>query len=470
MRMSIRRKILAALLLPAAIAISGCAKSEIASTTPGSGQSAAADVGAHQTAPAAQSDPVETSRQLIEALDRKVQLISSVHDVDSARAVAGEFPTADRLHRRLDEHLRNALLSDSDREKLQQEFGTKRAELERSWNDEYARVVFIPGAWEHMHPELAAFADMTVYPDDSAGLENGVVNLLQKAIELQRQVTSVETARQLSAKYRASTARIGILLGRLNKARGATGGKEAHSTAVQQLRRDFDFERKRINSLQGAGRALQGEEDAAPVVARVDKASGQSPLVAELRSGDVVRARNALNQMTGIEPPPPWKSEVLPDVLRLLEYDQVRDSAAEVLKKGWFDSSQVTLVLDTADKQQDMGVLERLYEGVSRIPNVDRASIERLASLFLVSTGRTVELLRTVGPAAEPVAQLYAGHEKKDVRIGVCEVLRDIGSQASTEVLKKLEQDPDKGVADKAREALREIAKPANERPHLRNR
>jgi hypothetical protein len=467
MRASIRRGLLATILLPVAAASSGCNKAgDAPSPSQDSGQTAVVSGAVPAEGPA---DPADTSRRLNEALDLKVQLISSVRDVASARAVASRFPEAERRHRRLDEQVRNALLNDAQRAELERQYGVRRAELERAWNDEYARVVFIPGAWEHMHPELAAFADMTVYTDDAAGLETAVVNLLQKSIELQRQVTSVETARQLSAKYRASTARIGILLSRLNKARGASGGKEAHSSTVQQLRRDFDFERKRINSLQGAGRALQGEEDAAPVV-RIDKASSQSPLVAELRSGDVVRARNALNQMTGIEPLPPWRADVLPDVLRLLELDQVRDSAAEVLKKGWFGTDQITLVLDVADKQQDKGVRERLYEGVSRTPGLDRPTIERLASLFPESASRTVELLRTVGPAAEPVAQQFADHKSKEVRICVCEVLRDIGSGASTEVLKKLEKDSDDGVASKAREALREIAKPASERPHLRNR
>lgn len=451
-----------------ALAVYGCGDSTPPPAPSVSPPSAAAATSSTARSPAASSDPIATHRQLIEALKAKVQLIAAVQDVASARAVSDRFPEAERRHRELDGQFRNSLLTDLQRQEIAQQFGSQLAELEKSWNEQYVRVVLIPGAWEHMNPELAPFADLTVYPEDAAGLESAVVGLLQKAIEIQRQVTNVETAKELSARYRASIARIGVLLARLNKARGVPGGQEADSPTVRQLRREFDAEWQRIARLSDAARVLNGEGVRAVVA--VDSTADWAPLLTELRSGDQVRVRNTLNQMGSLQPPPAWKVEVFPDVVKLLEFEPVRGSAVELLKKGWFGPDQVATVFEVADGLSDNGLKEDLYEGISRLPNLGTAEIERLAALFPTSTGRTVQLLRNVGPNAEPVAQSFAGHEKEGVRIGVCEVLRDIGSPASAEVLQKLAEDPDRGVASKANEALREIAKPDSQRPHLRDR
>jgi hypothetical protein len=274
----------------------------------------------------------------------------------------------------------------------------------------------------------------------------------------------------LSASYRAATARIGVLLAGLGKARGVPGVQEANPPAVRQLRQQFDSEWQRIARLSDAARVLNGDRERVVTIVSGQSTAESAPVLAELRSGDLVRIGNTLNQMTAMNPPPVWKSQVLPDLLKLLEFERVRGSAAEVLKKGWFAPEQIGQVFDAADALQDRGYKENVYEGISQQPGLDTAHIERLATLFPESPGRTVGLLRTVGPAAEPVAQKYADHEKREVRICVCEVLRDIGSSASTEVLTKLSEDSNRSVSSKAKEALREIAKPADQRPHLRKR
>ncbi|QDT56044.1 hypothetical protein Pan44_40940 [Caulifigura coniformis] len=457
-------------LLPlAALVVSGCGKST-EPAGPTSATPATSASGSPVPAPMTASDPTDVYRDLLEALNTKVALISTVQDIPSAKVVSDRFPEADRRHNVLADQYRNSLLTEAQRKEIEQQFGTRQAELEKAWNEHYSRVAFIPGAWENMHPELAPFADMTSYPDDAAGLEAAIIERLQKSIEIQRQVTDVETAKKWGTQYQVASARIGVLLGKHNQARGARGGKDADTPTIQQLRREFDAQRQRINGIPDAARLLNGEAPRTTTVVSLESSADWQPIVIELQSGDVVRVRNTLNQMSGINPPPPWKSHVFPELIKLLDFEPVRGSAAEALKKGWFGPQQSLQVLDAADHQQDRGFKEMLYEGVSRVPGLEEATIERLAALFPISPGKTVSLLREVGPKAEPVAQKYAGHENHEVRICVCEVLRDIGSQASQDLLKTLAEDSNKSVASKAKEALREIEKPAAQRPHLRNR
>ena len=72
---------------------------------------------------------------------------------------------------------------------------------------------------------------------------------------------------------------------------------------------------------------------------------------------------------------------------------------------------------------------------MSRIDGLDQESIAFLATIFNESPGDTVRVLRNLGPAAEPAVHPYAASPRAEVRKAVCEVLRDIGTEASLPTL-----------------------------------
>jgi hypothetical protein len=187
------------------------------------------------------------------------------------------------------------------------------------------------------------------------------------------------------------------------------------------------------------------------------------------RSQDRTRIINALNRLPHTSPDPAHAT-IAAEVLPLLEFEPVRGSAAETIKRGWFSPRQIPEIRAAISKLEDRGYRYMLAEGIARTPDLDADNIAFLATLFDEEPGQAVSVLRIVGPASETVAHEYALSPKVDVRKCVCELLKDIGSEASIPVLQKLSQDTDRGVSAKAQEAIREIGKPIDQRPHLRDR
>jgi hypothetical protein len=444
----------------------------------GSAPAAATATPAAVPALAVPEDPVELARLSLAALAEKVRLIASVHDLDSARAVSREFPAVDARHRQLSEKLGNRLLSEEARQQIDAEFGPQERELGAAWAKEYHRVAFIPGAWEYMHPQLTPFADLTVMPQDPEGLEREATRMLTTAIDLLRQATDANQALEVSPRYRVSTCRLSSVLTKLSAARGGTGVREVLSPQIVALRRVFDDERKRMGAVAGAHDALLYGEPPSPGGSGAaslaqsflgGKPSATDQVLQDLRSGEVPRVRNAVVLLGGMQPGGD-REAIGAELIKLLDFEPARGSAVEALKHGWFARNQIPQIRDAMARQEDRGYRYSLAEGISRTADPEPQTIEFLARLFAESPGDAVRVLRNVGPAAEPVAQQYAGHPQVEVRIAVCELLRDIGTEASLPTLQKLAQDPDRGVADKAQEAVREIGKPLNQRPHLRDR
>lgn len=423
-------------------------------------------------------DPVELTRLSLEALTEKVRLISSVHDLESAKAVSSTFPDLNTRHRLLSEKLGNRLLTDDVRQRIEAEFKQQQQELEKAWAKEYHRVAFIPGAWEHMHLELTPYADMTVLPEDAEGLEREAVRMLTQAIELSRQATDAEKALEISPRYRVATCRLSAVLTKLNVARGGTGAREAHSPQIRDLRQILDAERKRVSAFPGGHDALVYGElpraDAQHAASGIHSLTTTQPaetdqVLQDLRSGDVPRVRNAVVRLRGMEPGP-GREAIGAEVIKFLDFEPVRGSAVEAIKHGWFGHDQIPQLREAMARLEDRGFRYSLAEGISRMNDLEPETIEFLATLFNESPGDAVRVLRNVGPAAEPAILRYADSPQVEVRKTVCELLRDIGTEASLATLQKLAQDRDRGVADKAREAIREIGKPVSQRPGLRDR
>ncbi len=419
-------------------------------------------------------DPVELSRLSVEAHREKIGLIATVHDLETAKAVSGTFPALDERHRLIEEKLGNRLLSEELKQQLEREFKAQRDQLRSDYAKEYVRVAFIPGAWEHMHPELAPLADMTVIPQDAAGLEREAVRMLTESLAILRQVTDVNQALALSPRYRAATCRIGSVLGRLNVALGGSGVREVQSPQVRELRRLRDEEQRRLHTIQGALAALEhGQRPVAgPVASQVAANPNQSEsdrIVQELRSQDRRQITNTLNQLPETLPAAGHEA-IGAEAIRLLDFEPLRHSAVETIKRGWFSPQQIPQLREAMAKQEDRGLAYIMAEGISRVPDLDRENIEFLATLFDENPGKAVAVLRNVGPAAQTVIHAYATSPKVEVRQTVCEALRDIGTAESLPTLEKMLQDPDRGVVDKAKEAIREIGRPVSERTHLRQR
>ena len=449
-----------------------------ASTPPATTQSPpvhrTANLASPPPAEALPDDPLELARLAVEAHAEKVRLISTVHDLETAKAVSGTFPAVDTRHRLLEEKLGSRLLSDEVKRQLDEQFKARRDELQKDYAREYVRVAFIPGAWEHMHPELTPFADMTVIGPDAASLEREAGRMLTESIRLMQQAGDVEKALELSPRYRVATCRLGPVLGRLNVASGGSGIREIQPPQVTALRRRREQEERRFLSLPGVYHALRyGERKpqvgGGPVIAANPAAAQTDQIVADLRSQDRTRIINALNRLPHTSPDPAH-AVIAAEVLPLLEFEPVRGSAAETIKRGWFSPSQIPEICSAISKLEDRGFRYMLAEGIARTPDLDADNIAFLATLFDEDPGRAVSVLRIVGPASETVAHQYALSPKVDVRKCVCELLKDIGSEASLSVLQKLTQDTDRGVSAKAQEAIREIGKPLNQRPHLRDR
>lgn len=458
---------------PAAGAQPATAARAVPAATPAT-TSAATSASAAASAALLPDDPVELARLSVETQTEKVRLIASVHDLESARSVSGTFPAIDERHRLLEEKRASRLLTEEVKQQIEREFKTQLDQLQKDYAGQYVRVAFIPGAWEHMHPELTPFADMTVIGQDVDSLEREVVRMLTESIALMRQVTDVYKALELSPRYRVATCRIGSVLSRLSVARGGSGIREIQSPQVQALRRQSEEEQKRFYSMQGVYHALRygQRQPAAPAGPQFAGNADQirsDEIVAELRSQDTRRIINVLNRLPDTTPAPELEA-VGAEALRLLDFEPVCQSALEAIKRGWFSPSQIPELRATMPKLADRNLHYIVAEGISRVPNLDREHIEFLATLFDENPGVAVSVLRNVGPVAETVAHAYAASPKIEVRLTVCELLRDIGSDASLPVLQKLAQDSDRGVAAKANEAIREIGKPIDQRPHLRDR
>lgn len=420
-------------------------------------------------------DPLELARASLEALAEKVRLISLVQDLETAKSVSNQFPQVARQQRLLDEKLGNRLIPKDVQQQIDQQFTSRRRELDAAWSREYVRVAFLPGVWEQMHPELVSVADLTVLPEDAAGLEREATRLLTQATQLSQQVTDIPKALELSPQYRVATARIAPVLARLNVARGGSGVQENQPPQVRQLGLLFDAERQRLGSIPGAFQALHyGEVDqtqtAIAAVSSPDpKVAEAQQLLVELRSQEVPRMRNAMLRLGGLQPGP-FSAEITQELIGLLDVEQLRGSAVEALKHGWLPGDKIPAVREAMARIDDRGLKYNLAEVISRMPSLDQQTIEFLAAIIHESPGDAVRCLRNVGPAAEPVVLTYVSDSSREVRKAVCETLRDIGSSASLPALESLVTDADRGVAEKAREAIREIGKPVEQRPHLRNR
>ena len=418
-------------------------------------------------------DPVELSRMSIEAQREKIRLISSVQDLESAKAVSGTFPAVDARHRQIEKKLGSRLLSEEMKQRLERDFKPERDQLLGEYSKEYVRVAFIPGAWEHMHPELTPLADMTVIGQDAAGLEREATRLLNESLAILRQVSDANKALELSPKYRVATCRLGPILSRLHVALGG-GVNEKQPPQVQDLRRQRDEELRRLMSIQGAGDALaHGERPTAtasiPRIAANPQASQIDQIVQSLRSQDRTQIINALNQLPETFPAA-GHEPIGAELIRLFDFEPVAASALEAIKRGWFGPRQIPELKGAIPKFKDRNLHYILYEGISRTPNLDRENIDFLASLFDENPGIAVAVLRNVGPAAQESIFPHATSPSVEVRQCVCEALKDIGLDDSLPTLKKLSQDSHPGVSSKAKEAIREIGRPVSERTHLRQR
>jgi hypothetical protein len=417
-------------------------------------------------------DPVELSRLSNEVHREKIRLIASVQDLATAQAVAGTFPAVNERHRLIEEKLGNRLLSAAMKQQLERDFKAERDQLLGEYSKEYVRVAFIPGAWEHMHPELAPLADMTVIPQDAQGLNREAVRMLTESLNILRQVTDVNKALELSPRYRVATCRIGSVLGRLHVALGG-GNREMQSPQVRELRRLREEELRRLGAIDGAHAALErGQRPTAVAISQPAAPANQSEtdrIVGELKSQDQRRVTNALNPLQETTPAAGHEA-IGAEALRLLDYESLRLSAAEAIRRGWFSSQQIPQIREAMGRQQDRGVAYMLAEGISRTPNLDTENIEFLARLFDENPGKAVAVLRNVGPAAQAAIFPYANSPSEEVRQCVCEALRDIGLDESLPTLQTLTQDPHPGVVSKAKEAIREIGRPVSERTHLRQR
>jgi hypothetical protein len=302
--------------------------------------------------------------------------------------------------------------------------------------------------------------------------------MITQAIELSRQVTNATKAAEVSPRYRVATCRLSPVLTKLNLARGGSGAREVHSDQIRGLRLAFDAERKRVSAIEGAYAALvHGEQS--PAGGTVAAGANRTPssglpaeidqILGELRSAEIPRIRNAVIRLGGMKPGS-GRDEIGAELIKLLAFEPVRGSAVEAIKQGWLGPGQIPLLRDAMPRLQDRGMRYNLAEGMSRMDGLDQESIEFLATIFEESPGDAVRVLRNLGPAAEPAIHPYAASTRVEIRKAVCEVLRDIGTQASLPTLQELTEDQDRGVADKAREAIREIGKPNSQRPVFRDR
>ena len=418
-------------------------------------------------------DPVELSRLSNEAHREKIRLIASVQDLDSAKAVSSTFPAVDARHRRIEKKLGSRLLSDELKLQLERDFKAERDQLLGEYSKEYVRVAFIPGAWEHMHPELTPLADMTVIPQDAAGLEREATRLLNDSLAILRQVTDANKALELSPRYRVATCRLGPILSRLHVALGG-GVNERQPPQVQALRRQRDEELRRLLSVHGAGDALSHGERPTPIasiprIAANPQQSDADRVIAALRSQDRVQITNTLNLLPDTFPAAEHEA-IGAEVIRLFEFEPLAANALESIKRGWFSPSQIPQLKEAIPRFKPTNLHYVVYEGISRTPSLDRENIDFLASLYDENPGIAVSVLRNVGPAAQESIFPYASSSKVEVRQCVCEALKDIGLEASLPTLEKLSQDSHPGVSSKAKEAIREIGRPVSERTHLRQR
>jgi HEAT repeat protein len=171
----------------------------------------------------------------------------------------------------------------------------------------------------------------------------------------------------------------------------------------------------------------------------------------------------------GVAPTRPERERVGTELLALLDHEEVRHSAADGIKKGWLVKSQIPQLIEVISRMDDRGLRKDLGVGIGRVPDLDRSTMEILATAFLPTPGAAFEIFRTIGPPAEPVLHQFVTDDRVEVRRTVCELLGNIGSEASIPILEQLEKNPDRGVAAKAEQAIKEIRRPPIQRPYLRS-
>ncbi|HZL89030.1 MAG TPA: HEAT repeat domain-containing protein [Pirellulaceae bacterium] len=448
---------------PPAATATPAAASQAASVPPAASDPQASPAPPAAAAPAKVNpdDPLEQSRQLVEAHAEVIRLLSTVKDLETAKAVAGKYPAASERHRLLEEKLRNRLLTREVRLEVNRQFKKRREQLQEQWKKEHARVAFIPGALEHMDPELTPFADLTVMPDDVDGLEREILRLRARAINLLRQTTDLESAVELSANFRAVVCRLPDIHRRMFELRSRLGmvGVELPRVALQM--REYEAELRRLGLTPGVFDAL-----------RYGKAPTSTPLVSEFTSeahraecdriienllaADKQQVTSALAELR--ETTPDIARERVGNLLFLhLQSHNYSSDAAEAFKRGWFSPTQMGQMSEAVVYQRDREVAFKLAEGISRVPILNREAIDFLASLLDENPAAAAVALRNVGAAAESIVQTYAASPKAEVRLTVCELLGDIGTEVSLPTLQKLTSDSDRQLAAKAHEAIGKI-------------
>jgi hypothetical protein len=196
---------------------------------------------------------------------------------------------------------------------------------------------------------------------------------------------------------------------------------------------------------------LAAERKAAP---QGDERDG---LIADLKSGDINKARTAIVKMNGKEPgqPDPEMAAALAPFLSG-EDKSLRSISAQILEK-WATEAEIDPLL-AALKDDSAVVVNSAMKALGRLRAV--AAIEPIAEGLGANQTRQAasEALKLMGAAAEEKVAALLTHDDWVARMEAAKVLKEIGTEKSLKALQSAARDDDNGLVKKfAAEAVEAI-------------
>ena len=186
-----------------------------------------------------------------------------------------------------------------------------------------------------------------------------------------------------------------------------------------------------------------------------------------LKSSDQGRIRDGLNRLARMAPDESRKSEVSGAIVPLvIEPDDWTAEAAVKAAGNWPTPEGIQALINVVQRDERSNVRHAAIKKLGELK--EESAAPAIATRVKEDWVDAPKALRAIGPGAESAVIPLLRSPDKDERKAACEILKDIGGQATLDTMKKLPADSDTFVRMSAASAMRAITTRVNaQRPSI---
>jgi S1-C subfamily serine protease len=176
----------------------------------------------------------------------------------------------------------------------------------------------------------------------------------------------------------------------------------------------------------------------------------------DIKSSDAGRRRGACERLAAAKPAEPRKEVVEALAPLLTTPDLFTRLAALKAHVAWAGKDGVSTYYNLLKTDNNFVARAILIEALGKLDGSRAAEAIAARLPELTDRGAAVKTLKAIGTAAEKAVVEYLGHRDWGVRLETCHILKEIGTAASVEALKKAADGLDAGQAPKVSAAADE--------------